>query len=167
MNRCRLQPEMRAGGGHGGVSVPCRHHSGVSGKWGVEWPGKSGDTVQRDRRGGAAECISRQYACGVSSECPWFFFGVPAEIRDGDLYGASEGRRKLPVGCLQGRKARLHSRKKIVNLLLIRKPTEKWPTRSPAGHSPCLHRYYFSADCSPPVRNNPRSRSTRCANVTT
>lgn len=85
--------------------------------------------------------------CGVHipAVCLRCIFGVPAEVRDGDLYGASEGRRKLPVGCLQGRKARLHSRKKIVNLLLIRKPTEKWPTRSPAGHSPCLHRYYFSA----------------------
>ena len=130
--------------------------------------GEVGSGMARKKRGYRATGPEGR-GCGVHipAVCLRCIFGVLAEVRDGDLYGASEGRRKLPVGCLQGRKARLHSRKKIVNLLLIRKPTEKWPTRSPAGHSPCLHRYYFSADCSPPVRNNPRSRSTRCANVTT
>lgn len=67
---------------------------------------KSGDTVQRDRRGGAAECISRQYACGVSSACLRKYgtgtCTVPAKVVVNCPWGACRAERR---GCIVEKKS--------------------------------------------------------------
>lgn len=87
-----------------------------SGKGGMPCNGIGGEEL-RSAYPGSMPAVYLRSARGFSSACL-------RNYGTGDLYGVREGRRKLPVGCLQGRKARLYSRKKIVNLLLIRKLTE-------------------------------------------